>query len=82
MKCLCENSALQAEATHCVKTSCFSRDDQESAYRYAVAVCGQVGIRLPPFDDIGKRSDARRVEFGYWGVLGAIAVGLLNFGGY
>lgn len=64
-QCLCSSSSFQADAAHCIKTSCTTETDQMNAYNFAVQVCAQVGITLPSFNDIGKASAGAVVRVGY-----------------
>ena len=53
--------------------------DQESAYNYAVQLCAQVGVSLPPFQDIGETSGTAGVRVGY--VVMTVLVGAIMFVG-
>ena len=65
---------------HCIKTSCTTDTDQHNAYDYALAVCAQVGVTLPSFDDIGQASGGVRLHVST-GVIVTVVVGMLMFVG-
>ena len=72
--CLCSSTSFQAEAAHCIKTSCTTETDQMNAYNFAVQVCAQVGVTLPSFSDLGKTSGGAIVRVGY-GVSISVLIG-------
>jgi len=63
-KCLCSSTKFQADAAHCIKTSCTTQEDQQNAYNFAVQVCDQVGITLPSFSAIAQSSMGAVIRLG------------------
>jgi CFEM domain len=81
VSCLCHDNSFISVATHCIKSSCTTTGDQESAYNYAVELCATVGVQLPSFQNIGETSGSVGMRVGYNYVLLTVVVGGVVFVG-